>query len=85
MTEKIHLRIFSLFLVWVILTFFTAAQAVGFDYRRYEKKRFDTLGGGAFNFILSFLLPEDRESVKKEKLSLEYLDYNWKSNDIKKC
>lgn len=50
---------------------------------KFDKKHFDTLGGGALNFILPFLRPEDREFIKKEKLTVEYLDYNWKSNDIK--
>lgn len=50
---------------------------------KFDKKHFDTLGGGALNFILPFLRVEDQEFVKKEKLTLEYLDYNWKSNDIK--
>ncbi len=50
---------------------------------KFDKKHFDKLGGGALNFILSFLPPEDRKFVKKEKLEIEYLHYNWKSNDIK--
>jgi len=50
---------------------------------KFDKKHFDTLGGGALNFILPFLRVGDREFVKKEKLTIEYLDYNWKSNDIK--
>lgn len=50
---------------------------------KFEKKRFDKLAGGAINFILPYLRSEDREFVKKEKLTVEYLDYNWKSNDLK--
>ena len=50
---------------------------------KFDKKHFDTLGGGALNFILPFLRVEDREFVKKEKLTVDYLDYNWKSNDVK--
>lgn len=50
---------------------------------KFDKKHFDELAGGAVNFILPYLRPEDREFVKKEKLTVEYLDYNWKSNDIK--
>jgi hypothetical protein len=44
---------------------------------------FDELGGGAITFILPYLPPEDREWVGKEKISLEYLPYNWNSNDLK--
>lgn len=50
---------------------------------KFDKKHFDELAGGAINFILTYLRSEDREFVKKEKLTVEYLDYNWKSNDIK--
>jgi hypothetical protein len=52
---------------------------------KFDQKRFDQLGGGAINFILPFLSPEDREFIRKEKenLTVEYLDYNWKSNDLK--
>ena len=50
---------------------------------KFDKKHFDTLAGGAMNFILPYLRPEDREFLKKEKLLVEYLDYNWKLNDIK--
>jgi len=52
---------------------------------KFDQKHFDQLGGGALNFILSYLSPEDREFIRREKenLTVEYLDYNWKSNDIK--
>ena len=50
---------------------------------KFDKKHFDDLGGGALPFILPFLRPEDREWVGKEKFSLEYLHYNWNSNDLK--
>lgn len=52
---------------------------------KFDQKHFDELGGGALNFMLPYLNPEDREFIRKEKenLFVEYLDYNWKSNDIK--
>lgn len=50
---------------------------------KFDKKHFDQLGGGALHFILPFLRLEDREFVSKGKLTVEYLDYNWKSDDIK--
>jgi hypothetical protein len=52
---------------------------------KFDKKHFDQLGGGALNSILPYLSPEDREFIRKEKenLTVEYLDYDWKANDIK--
>jgi hypothetical protein len=50
---------------------------------KFDKKDFNKLPGGAVHFILPYLGSEDREFAKKEKLAVEYLDYNWKSNDIK--
>ena len=52
---------------------------------KFDQKHFDQLGGGALNFILPYLSPENREFIRKEKenLTVEYLDYIWKSNDIK--
>jgi len=50
---------------------------------KFDKKDFDKLGGGAIHFILSFLRPEDQEFIKKEKVAVEYLNYDWKLNDIK--
>lgn len=50
---------------------------------KFDKKHFDELGGGALQFILPFLSPEDREFIGKEKFNLDYLDYNWKLNDLK--
>jgi len=38
---------------------------------KFDKKHFDTLGGGALNFILPFLPSEDREFVKTETLSVD--------------
>ncbi|MDH4268522.1 MAG: DUF547 domain-containing protein [Deltaproteobacteria bacterium] len=52
---------------------------------KFDQKHFDQLGGGALNFIVPYLSPEDQEFIRREKenLTMEYLDYNWKSNDIK--
>jgi len=49
---------------------------------KFDKKHFDELGREPVNFVLPFLSPRDREFLKKEKLTLEYLDYNWKWRDI---
>jgi len=50
---------------------------------KFDQKHFDRLGGGAVNFILPFLSPEDRELIRKGQFTIDYLDYNWKSNDMK--
>lgn len=50
---------------------------------KFDKKHFDELAGGAINFIPPYLCLEDQEFMKKERLTIEYLDYNWKSNDLK--
>jgi len=50
---------------------------------KFDQKDFDKLGGGAVNFILPYLSSQDRELVQKEQFSIDYLDYDWKSNDLK--
>ncbi len=50
---------------------------------KFDKKDFDKLGGGAIKFVLPFLGTEDQEFVKKEKVEVKYLDYDWKLNDMK--
>ena len=50
---------------------------------KFDKKRFDSLGGGALAFILPFLSSGEQGFLKKEKVFVEYLEYNWKSNEIK--
>ncbi len=50
---------------------------------KFDKKDFDKLGGGAIHFILPFLPSEDQEFLKKEKVAVEYLNYDWKLTDIK--
>ena len=50
---------------------------------KFDKKDFDKLGGGAVHFVLPFLRSEDQEFIKKEKVEVGYLNYDWKLNDIK--
>jgi len=38
---------------------------------------------GTLDRSKEYLRSEDQEFAKKEKLTVEYLDYNWKSNDLK--
>lgn len=49
----------------------------------FDRKRFDQWAGGALSFILPYLSDEDRTFLEQEKVSLEYLDYNWKANGIR--
>ena len=49
---------------------------------KFDKKRFDSLGGGPLAFVLPFLSFGDQEFVKKEKVAVEYLEHNLKSNDL---
>ncbi len=48
---------------------------------KFARKDFDRLGGGPLNFILPFLNPADREWIGREKVTQEYLDYDWRLND----
>ncbi|MBI1921983.1 MAG: DUF547 domain-containing protein [Geobacter sp.] len=50
---------------------------------KFDKKHFDALGGGALSFIKPYVLPEDRESMGRGNLHVEYLDYDWNANDLK--
>lgn len=50
---------------------------------KFGRKDFDRLAGGALHFILPYLSPQDQELIQKEHLSVDYLDYDWKSNDLK--
>ena len=50
---------------------------------KFDKKHFDSLGGGALNFLYTMLPLGDVEYLRREKVIVEYLPYNWKANDIK--
>lgn len=50
---------------------------------KFDKKHFDALGGGSLNFILPYLSAEKREVLQKGKFTVDYLDYDWKANDIR--
>lgn len=50
---------------------------------KFDKKDFEKIEGGAIHFILPFLRSEDQEFLKKEKVRVEYLNYDWKLNDLK--
>lgn len=50
---------------------------------KFDKKHFDSLGGGALAFIKPYLSAADRISIEAGGLTLDYLEYNWNANDSK--
>lgn len=48
---------------------------------KFDRKRFDALGGGAIAFIKPYLSSSDRAAVDAGGFRVEYLDYDWKAND----
>jgi hypothetical protein len=50
---------------------------------KFDKKHFDEYAGGALQFIQPYISDRDREAVRTGTLKLEYLDYDWKANDVK--
>ena len=50
---------------------------------KFDKKHFDSLGGGALAFIKPYLSIEARASIGAGGLTLGYLEYNWNANDAK--
>jgi hypothetical protein len=50
---------------------------------KFDRKHFEGLGGGTLPFISPFLAQQDRQYLSTEKVTVEYLDYNWRANDIK--
>ena len=50
---------------------------------KFDRKHFDSLGGGSLNFIKPYLSPADRRDVESGAMQLDYLEYNWKANDLK--
>ena len=49
---------------------------------KFDKKRFDA-AGGAIAFIKQYLSKADNTAIEVGGLKLEYLDYDWKTNDAK--
>jgi hypothetical protein len=49
---------------------------------KFDKKHFDAVGG-APKFILPYLKPADKETIRSGALKVDYLDYDWKANDSK--
>lgn len=50
---------------------------------KFDKKNFDTLGGGALAFIKPYLTATERAKIEAGGLRLDYLDYDWQANDVK--
>ena len=49
----------------------------------FDKKHFDAYAGGAIKFILPYLPEQDQEFLRSGKFDVEYLNYDWKANDLK--
>ena len=49
---------------------------------KFDKKHFDALGG-ALTFIRLYLSPADKALIAAGGMRVEYLDYDWKANDLK--
>jgi hypothetical protein len=50
---------------------------------KFDKKHFDAYAGGVVNFILPYVSESDREYLRSGKYDVEYLDYDWNTNDLK--
>ena len=50
---------------------------------KFDKKRFETLGGGALAFIKPYLYTADRAAIEAGGLKLDYLEYDWNVNDTR--
>lgn len=49
---------------------------------KFDKKHFDAVGG-ALAFIKPYLSTADRTAIEAGGLKIDYLDYNWNTNDVK--
>lgn len=50
---------------------------------KFDRKHFDSLGGGALPFILPYLPQAEREVLNSSAFKADYLDYDWKVNDLR--
>lgn len=50
---------------------------------KFDRKRFDALGGGVLAFIRPFVPDGDREFITRGNPKVEFLDYDWNANDLK--
>ncbi len=51
---------------------------------KFDQEHFDAWAGGPVRFLLSYLTSaQDRELLESGDFTLEYLDYDWKANDLK--
>lgn len=51
---------------------------------KFDKKRFDAVGG-APAFIKPYLSAADRTAIEAAGMKLDYLEYDWNVNDVKKA
>lgn len=52
---------------------------------KFDKKHIDALGGGALAFIKPYLSAADRATIDAGGLKLDYLEYDWNANDLKRA
>jgi hypothetical protein len=50
---------------------------------KFDRKRFEALGGGILAFIRPFVPDGDRDIIFRGNPKIEYLDYDWSANDQK--
>lgn len=50
---------------------------------QFDRKRFDTLGGGALAFIQPYVASADKDLLESAGFRVEYLGYDWSANDVK--
>jgi len=50
---------------------------------KFDRKRFDAISGGALVFLRPFVPEGARDFISRGNPTLEYLDYDWKANDLK--
>lgn len=50
---------------------------------KFDKEHFDAWAGGAALFLLPYISdPQDRALLESGEFTLDYLDYDWKANDL---
>jgi hypothetical protein len=50
---------------------------------KFDKKHFESYGGGAVKFILPYVSEVDQEYLRTGTYDVEYLEYDWNVNDLK--
>jgi hypothetical protein len=51
---------------------------------KFDKRHFESYAGGAVKFILPYVSEADHEYLRTGTFDIEYLEYDWNVNDLKK-